>query len=305
MVRSFLSPVVRRSPIMIRSVPRFTSPFRPGFTIIELLVVVAIMAVLIGLLLPAVQKVRTAANRLACQNNQKQLCLASHYYYTDHGKFQAMIAPAQKANGYVQMLSYLESDNVYEQFLENRRNPENQIWRGKKVDTFLCPMDTTHDDGWVYDKKLDARWAVTSISGNGLVFAKTDDNTYEFITPYHFRPIDKIPDGTSNTILFFDRLAKCGDGGAYWPIAQTHIQRPVFPTAPISSFGRSLKGDAMFQVRPSKEQCEPRVASSPHIGGINVGMADGSVRFISKDIAPLDWWALLTPNGGEVDRYVR
>ena len=117
----------------------FATGRRHGFTLIELLVVLAIIAVLLGLLLPAVQKVREAANRIKCQNNLKQLALAAHNYHDTAGKFATgarlpvMVGdrPTGGTNLMVELLPYFEQDNLYK--LWDRDDNRNNVARGRNA----------------------------------------------------------------------------------------------------------------------------------------------------------------------------
>src|SRR5580704_10738303 len=127
----------------------FRQKQRVGFTLIELLVVIAVIAVLVGLLLPAVQKVREAASRMSCQNNLKQLGLAMHNYHLSQGAFPpGMVCPSSdlrdaESSGFTFLLPYLEQDNTQRlyHFDEPWWAPDNFQAVETPVKVFFCPSN--------------------------------------------------------------------------------------------------------------------------------------------------------------------
>lgn len=97
-------------------------------------------------------------------------------------------------------------------------------------------------------------------------------------------------DGTSNTMLFTEKYARCGSGGGLWGNPAADFWQPVF----------AAWSKGVFQVRPSPDDCDPLRASTAFRGGIQVALADGSVRSVAPSISAATWWGACTPAGGEV-----
>jgi prepilin-type N-terminal cleavage/methylation domain-containing protein/prepilin-type processing-associated H-X9-DG protein len=285
---------------------------RTAFTLIELLVVIAIIAILIGLLLPAVQKVRAAAARMQCSNNLKQLALGLHNYHDVNGTFPNGVhrnagaptmplteVPRRRFSWKIAVLPYIEQDNVHKlwRFLEtefnlNRGVTGNQAtvsWR--VIKTFICPADSL--PGEPIDTSEGAsspprHWALTSYGAcagrrSYRRNVQTQDGPFIHNVPRRFAD---ITDGTTNTIFLGERA---------------HFD-PVFDSIPGENLDEwgwwafGAEGDVLLSAAERINWLMPAPANqanydlrinvfgSMHSGGANFAMGDGSVRFISQNL---------------------
>jgi prepilin-type N-terminal cleavage/methylation domain-containing protein len=300
---------------------------RSAFTLIELLVVIAIIAILIGLLLPAVQKVREAASRMQCSNNLKQIALSAHTYH-DASKRLPPGGDSLDFAAQALLLPYIEQGNLYNtiNFTLAPTDPTNAPPSAQSVPIYVCPSDPqtnlpAGDAGnnyvWNYGSDL-------------LFFSNNTRGVFMFgntkVT------LQSITDGTSNTAAFSERRKGDFNNAVITPETDLFAP-PLAPTTPdeavamcnsnswdINNPKYQFRSDyGAFWIKgyhwtlyqhvnlPNSRGCAfppANSAMSPnsaHGGdGVNLALCDGSVRFVTSTISMPTWRALGTRNGGEV-----
>ena len=253
-----------------------------GFTLFELLVVLAVLLVLLGLLLPAVQKVREAAARISCDNNLKQITLGTiNCADTYDGKLPPSIGPYVNANRdgtvFFFILPFIEQDNLFKIASDDKGNASpwtNGVYTAT-IKTYVCPSDGSGGQQHLYDG-----WLGTSSYAANFLALGTASARY----PASFT------DGTSNTIIFAERYQVCNQTPCAWAYSGESEWAPAFNYSSV----------AKFQTQPSQAVCNPALPQGIHSGGLQVALADASVRNVQNTITPQTWYFACTPAGGEV-----
>jgi type II secretory pathway pseudopilin PulG len=263
----------------------FRRPTRPGFTLFQLLIILALVALLFALLLPAVAKVRLAAARSQAMNNLKQIGLALHNSNDTYGRMPPLAGPFPGQNGqgtlFAYLLPFIEQDNLYKSALA----PDGtlSVWTGNiygvSIKTYVSPSDSTAPNslyqGWL---------ATSSYAANFQVFGNPPLNTMQGAP----RIPASFPDGTSNTLVTAERYQVCGDTPNAWAYTGDSEWAPAFAYTSL----------ARYQMNPPKEQCNPSLAQGPHPGALLVGMGDGSVRALSAHLSAQTWLYACLPADG-------
>lgn len=292
-----------------------------GFTLIELLVVIAIIAILIALLMPAIQKVREAANRTRCQNNVKQIGLALHNFHGQWSRFPSGGVTTNETSWHVYLLPYLELQNLYTQFDLSpgsyTSGPGRHDLALNRIDMYLCPSSpvermllnaphvantpdtvngvspyTTHYYGVMGPKGTNP--ATGGAYGHRNVGSHGGFGTQGVFEANSQTRIGDIVDGTSNTFLV---------GELSWFNGQTGTR--------YRSWMRGAESGGKGWIAGCKNVANslntPGIAifndisfGSQHPSGANFGMCDGSVRFVHDGISLNVYKAAASRDGGEV-----
>ena len=285
---------------------------RTGFTLVELLVVVAIIGILIALLLPAIQAARASAQRVQCLNNLKQLSLAQAAHESAHGYFAYPVDKAGPERSWsIPLLSYIGHSELYDryQFKKHWYDPANAPVITTPVVTFICPSSTTEgkrlysgvtDKGKAYTAYIGdyaaCRQVKSSLKTAGLVSVVGDGIVSKDLKR---RALD-VADGLSNTIMFGERAggpmhyvnratttSTAPSDGLCWGARANYMQLEGYQSDGVTSPGpraMNANNDEFYSFHP---------------GSANFSFGDGSVRTIEETISIDAFAALLTASGHE------
>jgi prepilin-type N-terminal cleavage/methylation domain-containing protein len=303
-----------------------------AFTLIELLVVIAIIAILIGLLLPAVQSVRQAAYRAMSANNLKQLGLAMHNFSNSNGYLPPGVGvrPAPDTEGgidgtaFFYMFPYMEQDTLYQSSYQNRYE-YSYTWQNGQLVYQVKTFPKMYRANYLYSGTVKTLVAPLDPGADNYQGSTTISYLANAEVFDGKRTISQIPDGTSNTMAFAEGTSNCWGSQTYanntitynyryvqWNLgassvtstsntwgSQTYVYNYTGPSfkryvgSPGKTFDRGPQNNNNYN-------CDPLIPQAFSAGGVLVGLADGSVRTVAPGISFNTWTAAITPAGGEV-----
>jgi prepilin-type N-terminal cleavage/methylation domain-containing protein len=292
-------------------VPVVKSSFRRGFTLIELLVVIAIIAILIGLLLPAVQKVRAAAARTKSTNNLKQITLALHLYedtrgHMPDGDSRLSNVVRKQFSVHAALLPYVEQRATFGLIDSIGTWDAGPVAAGSTpIQLFLSPRDPFTPTN-LFAGNPPAHWAYTNYGWNAAVFTEPG------VTWTPKRTLLSISDGTSNTVAFGEQYSVCNDtsstftqqGHRLWcypPTGLSDLWMAYFDPAALSTASGPnawMAPAATPQVQPTVANCDIKNLQAFDPSGCLVSLFDGSVRLVSPSVGGATWYAAIWPKDG-------
>jgi prepilin-type N-terminal cleavage/methylation domain-containing protein/prepilin-type processing-associated H-X9-DG protein len=303
---------------------------RKGFTLVELLVVIAIISILIGLLLPAVQKIREAGARTQCKNNLKQMALACQNFHDTNEVFppglgavkdragdrpQAPFNPTIPANlmfcsWHTHILPFLEQDNLFRQMIPNN------LGEGRPVKQYACPMDIKGE--YNYNWGATQQLTTTYVAVGGLDIDQEITTGGKGVMYWRSKVrIEDVKDGTSNTVMIGERPASADGFWGWWdtardpseiwwhdPIQGAHQQSSFYGYD--SNHNKPCPSGAATGIYRAPDYpdgsgyCDFDHFWSNHPGGAQFARVDGSVAFFPYS-ARITLEQMATRSGGEVN----
>ncbi|MER3414826.1 MAG: prepilin-type cleavage/methylation domain-containing protein [Gemmataceae bacterium] len=302
-----------------------TQSWSRGFTLIELLVVIAIIAILIALLLPAVQKVREAANRMSCSNNLKQIGLAMHNFAGNNGN---ALPPASITRRFPQLgvqvdgiwhgwglfiLPYIEQEALYKAYNFNAdfRDPVNRPVVTTQIKTYQCPsapnprLDVFTSGGFSNWQAACGDYAPVNNVSTALVTAgliRVRPNYQGVLLANRMIKLNtgEINDGTSNTLLLPEDAGRPQRWRAGRFVAATRWSGGGWADRDAEFTLHGFTSDGLVTPGPCGINCtNDNEIYAFHTGGANILFCDGSVRFLSQTIDIDILASLVTRVGGE------